>query len=133
MADPFRFELVTPERVVMALDAEQAVVPGVEGEFTMLAGHAPLVSTLRAGVVEISAGGARHSIYVNGGFAEAEPDRLTILALKAIRLAELDTAALAEEIRAAEAALESAKDDAAIFMAHRAIETLKGLSGRAAP
>ena len=84
MADTFRFELVSPERVLVSVDAAQVVVPGAEGDFGVLAGHAPLVSTLRPGVVEVTAPDTPAArIFVKGGFAEVEPDRLTILAQRA--------------------------------------------------
>ena len=130
MADTFRFELVSPERVLIAVDAAQVVVPGAEGDFGVLAGHAPFVSTLRPGVVEVTAPGTPAArIFVRGGFAEVEPDRLTILAQRAIDVKELQGAVLAEELRAAEDELGAATDDAARFMAERALDSLRSLSG----
>ena len=132
MAGTFRFELVSPERVLVAVDAEQVLVPGAEGDFTVLVGHAPFVSTLRPGVVEVTAPGAKaERIFVKSGFAEVEPDRLTILAQRAFDVKELQGSVLAEELQAAEAELSAAEDDAARFLAERAVDSLRALSSRA--
>ena len=82
MAGTFKFELVTPERMALSQDATQVRVPGVEGEFTVLAGHAPVISALRPGVIEVSLaeGGETERIFVKGGFAEVGGDRVTVLA-----------------------------------------------------
>ena len=81
MAD-LRFELVTPERQVLAEDVHMVVVPGTEGEFGVLAGHAPFMSTLRDGELAIyrTAGGAPERVRVSGGFAEVSESGLTVLA-----------------------------------------------------
>jgi len=81
MAD-LHFELVTPEKLVMSEDVHMVVVPGTEGEFGVLAGHAPYMSTLRDGELAIyrSAGGAPEKIMVSGGFAEVSERGLTVLA-----------------------------------------------------
>ena len=76
------FELVTPERQVLAADVHMVVVPGVEGEFGVLAGHAPFMTTLRDGDLAVyrTAGGQPERIRVNGGFAEVGERGLTVLA-----------------------------------------------------
>ena len=81
MAD-LHFELVTPERLVRADEVHMVVVPGVEGEFGVMAGHAPFMTTLRDGELKVykSAGGAPESIAVSGGFAEVGDKGLTVLA-----------------------------------------------------
>ena len=81
MAD-LHFELVTPERLVRADEVHMVVVPGVEGEFGVMAGHAPYMTTLRDGELKIykSAGGAPESVAVSGGFAEVGDKGLTVLA-----------------------------------------------------
>jgi F-type H+-transporting ATPase subunit epsilon len=113
MADPFLFELVSPERLLLSEQASAVVVPGSEGQFTMMKGHSPLMSTLRPGVVEATlASGAKQRIFVRGGFADATGDALTILAEQAIPLDEFDAAALAVEIRYAEEDVADAKDPA---------------------
>jgi F-type H+-transporting ATPase subunit epsilon len=81
MAD-LHFELVTPEKLVRSDDVHMVVVPGVEGEFGVMAGHAPFMTTLKDGELKIykTAGGAAESIAVSGGFAEVGDKGLTVLA-----------------------------------------------------
>ena len=87
----FHFELVSPEKLVFLGDVEAVVVPGIEGEFTVLKDHAPLISTMKPGVVVIDETPAKKlRLFVPGGFAEVAPSGLTILADKAIALAELN-------------------------------------------
>ncbi len=77
----FKFELVSPERLLLSEDVEQVVVPGSEGDFTVLAGHAPVLSTLRPGVMDVKLpGGKAKRLYVKAGFAEVDPESLTVLA-----------------------------------------------------
>ena len=106
MADPIHFDLVSPERVLVSEQVESVVVPGSEGYFTVLARHAPLMSTLKPGLVEVRGlGGDVRRIFVRSGFADVTPAGLTILADQATRLEDLDSATLAEEIRRAEESL----------------------------
>ena len=125
----FRFELVSPERVLMSEDVEQVVLPGTEGDFAVLTGHAPFVSTLRPGVLDVTAPGGKKRLLVKGGFAEVDPARLTVLAEQAFDVAHLDGARLATELDAAEAELTAAKDDEARLRAHTLVEQLKSLQG----
>ena len=112
MADPFQFELVSPERLLMSAEVDQVVVPGSEGYFTVLKGHAPFMSTLKPGVVDVTpaGGGAVDRIFVRGGFADVNTDGLTILAEQAIPLAEVNADMLAQEVRNAEEDVADAKD-----------------------
>ena len=132
MAGTFKFELVSPERVLLSIDADQVVVPGAEGEFAVLAGHAPVIATLRPGVLDVTAGGTKRRLFVKSGFAEVDPARLTVLAEKAYDVDDLTPAAIAEELKAAEAELAGAKDDNAKMMADTLVSELKRLSARAA-
>ncbi len=132
MAGTFRFELVSPERVLMAVDADQVVVPGTDGDFTVLSGHVPVISTLRPGVLDVTVGGTRKRLFVKSGFVEVDPSRLTVLAEKAYDVDELSAATLADELKTAEAELASAKDDTAKRMANTLVSELKQLSARAA-
>jgi F-type H+-transporting ATPase subunit epsilon len=132
MAGTFKFELVSPERVLLSIDADQVVVPGSDGEFAVLAGHAPVIATLRPGVLDVTAGGSKRRLFVKSGFAEVDPSRLTVLAEKAYDVDEMSSAAIANELRAAEAELASAKDDNAKRMADTLVSELKRLSARAA-
>jgi F-type H+-transporting ATPase subunit epsilon len=111
MADPFQFELVSPERLLMSAEVEQVVVPGSEGYFTVMKGHAPFMSTLKPGVVEVkAAGGEDARIFVRGGFADVNTDGLTILAEQAIPLAEVNPDMLAQQVKNAEEDVSDARD-----------------------
>ena len=126
MAGTFKFELVTPERMALSEDVGQVVVPGVEGEFTVLPGHAPVISALRPGVIEVALpeAGGKTRIFVKGGFAEVDADHLTVLAERAIPVEALDVAA---ELETAEAELAAASDDASRLAAASAVERLRAL------
>lgn len=132
MAGTFKFELVSPERVLLSIDADQVVVPGSDGEFAVLAGHAPVIATLRPGVLDVTAGGSKRRLFVKSGFAEVDPSRLTVLAEKAYDVDEMSSSSIAEELKAAEADLAAAKDDNARRMADTLVSELKRLSGKAA-
>jgi F-type H+-transporting ATPase subunit epsilon len=87
----FHFEIVSPEKLVFSGEVEAVVVPGTEGEFTVLKDHAPLISSLKPGIVVIEeTPGGKLRLFVPGGFAEVAPSGLTILANQAIDLADLD-------------------------------------------
>ena len=119
-----KFELVSPEKVLMAEDVEHVVLPGIEGDMGILPGHAPLVSTLRPGMIVVMNGDEKKRIYVKDGFAEFTPDTLNVLAEQAV---DLDKAA-PDEITAlrdeAQSELAAATDDAKRFLANSAIEAL---------
>jgi F-type H+-transporting ATPase subunit epsilon len=138
MAEAFQFELVAPERLLMSEAVDQVVVPGSEGYFTVLKGHAPFMSTLRPGVVDVTpaGGGAAERIFVRGGFADVNADGLTILAEQAIPLGEVDAAMLAQEVKNAEEDVADAKDgatkDAAELKLHQLKEVQAAL-GNSAP
>src|SRR5262249_12347139 len=131
MVATFTFELVTPERLLLSAPAEQVVVPGSEGDFAVLAGHAPVISTLRPGVIEITLPQVRHRIFVKKGVAEADPERLTVLAETAVGVDDLDAGWLASELKAAEAELTEAKDDQSKRMADMLVDVLKRLQVKA--
>lgn len=99
MADKFQFELVSPERLLMAAAADMVVVPGAEGDFGVMAGHAPVVSTIRPGVVEVHEGTTVTKLFVSGGFAEVTPGSLTILAEEAEPLVDVDLSVLDQTIK----------------------------------
>ena len=103
MAATFRFELVSPERLLLAEDVEQVDVPGAEGDFGVLPQHMPLISTLRPGILVVREGGqAAQEYFVRGGFAEVRPTQLIVLAEQAVPVAEIDQAQLDQAIRNAE-------------------------------
>ena len=126
MADTFTFELVSPEKLLISEPVESVLVPGAEGDFQVLANHAPVLSTLRPGLLDVVLpGGKERRIFVRGGFAEAGPDSLTILAQTAIDSADLNKAALAQEIKEAEEDVTDAKDDAGRDKAQGNLDRLK--------
>ena len=128
MAGTFKFELVTPERMVLSQDASQVVVPGIEGAFTVLPGHAPVISALRPGVVDATLGDTRTvRVFVKGGFAEVDPGRVTVLAERAQAVEDMDAATISRELQAAEADFAAATDDARKLAAASAVEQLKAL------
>ncbi|MEQ1718220.1 MAG: F0F1 ATP synthase subunit epsilon [Hyphomicrobium sp.] len=132
MAGTFKFELVSPERILLSVDADQVVVPGADGDFAVLAGHAPVIATLRPGVLDVTAGTTRKKLFVKSGFAEVDPARLTVLAQKAYDVDEMTPAIVADELKTAEAELAAAKDDDARAMADTLVSELKRLAGKAA-
>jgi F-type H+-transporting ATPase subunit epsilon len=122
----FRFDLVSPEQLVFSGEVEHVVVPGTEGEFGVLAGHAPMIAMLRPGVVRIL-GPDEQDILVVGGFAEVGPEGLTILADRAVPLAEVDPAVLAGEIKDAEEDVADATDDAIRDRLQHKLDQLRGV------
>lgn len=94
----FHFNLVSPERIAFSGEVEQVDIPGVEGDLGVMAGHSPLVTTLRPGVMTITAGGKHEKVIVLGGLAEISDKGLTVLADTATAVAELDLAAFADSI-----------------------------------
>jgi F-type H+-transporting ATPase subunit epsilon len=112
MADTVEFELVAPERLLVSTPVEMVVVPGAEGDFGVLPGHAPFISPVRTGVIDVYENGAVNSrIFVSGGFAEVTPQRCTVLADEAISLAEADRSKADERVAAARVALGDAETD----------------------
>ena len=95
----FRFDLVSPEKLLFAGDVGQVDLPGSEGDLGVLAGHAPLVTALRPGIITVYREGGDLRIVVNGGFAEVGPAGLTVLADTAVPLEAFDRAVLAGEIK----------------------------------
>ena len=109
---PFPFELVSPDKVLFSGPAQSVVVPGYEGDFQVLADHAPSMSAVRPGVISIAdASGARHRVFVRGGFADVNPLGLTILAETAIPFEDLNAAHLDQEIKNAEEDVADASED----------------------
>ena len=99
----FHFELVSPEAIAFAGDVDQVDIPGIEGDFGVLAGHAPMVATIRPGILTVMAGGKQTRIVVLGGTAEVSEKGLTVLADVARAVADLDQTILAKHIAQLEA------------------------------
>jgi F-type H+-transporting ATPase subunit epsilon len=95
----FHFDLVSPEKLLFAGDVGQVDLPGSEGDLGVLAGHAPLVTALRPGIIVVFREGGDLRVVVNGGFAEVGPSGLTVLADMAVPVEEFDAAVLAGEIK----------------------------------
>jgi F-type H+-transporting ATPase subunit epsilon len=92
------FELVSPERLVFSGEVDQVDVPGAEGDFGVLAGHAPLVTTIRPGILTVFTGGNAQKIVVLGGFAEVSAEGLTVLADLAEAVEDIDRAIVTKQI-----------------------------------
>ncbi|HKQ95930.1 MAG TPA: F0F1 ATP synthase subunit epsilon [Aestuariivirgaceae bacterium] len=127
--DLLKFELVSPERLLLSAEVQQVVVPGTEGLFAVLPGHAPVLSTLQPGVVEITlADGQVDRVFVRGGFAEVNPRGLTVLAEVAIPLSELNAEVLAAEVKNAEEDVADASDDETRRRAQESLDHLRELT-----
>jgi F-type H+-transporting ATPase subunit epsilon len=94
----FHFDLVSPEKLAFSGEVDQVDIPGVEGDFGVLAGHAPVVAALRPGILTITTGGKHEKVIVLGGLAEVSDKGLTVLADVATSLAELDRAQFAATV-----------------------------------
>ena len=128
MSDSFKFELVSPERLLVSGSVEQVVVPGAEGEMTVLAHHAPLLTPLRPGLLDIRYPGGEHKrFFVRGGFAEVSPAGLIVLAETAIDLVELDSAQLSQAIKDSEEDVADAADNSARDRAQTKLDHLRQL------
>lgn len=126
MPDPFKFELVSPERLLVSGEVEQVLVPGAEGDMTVLAHHAPVLTTLKPGVLDIGYPGGEHQrFFLRGGFAEVNPAGLIVLAETAIDLVELDAGKLAQAIKDAEEDVADASEDAARDRAQTRLDHLR--------
>src|SRR6201988_4884141 len=112
MPDLVQFELVTPERLILSTEVEMVVVPGTEGNFGVLPGHAPLISTIRPGMIEIyeTRPTISERIFVVSGIAEVTPERCTVLAEEAMAPASLDRAATEAELQVIEGNLSSLRE-----------------------
>ena len=101
----FHFDLVSPEKLAFSGEVDQVDVPGVEGDFGVLAGHAPVVAAIRPGILTVTSGGTHQKIIVLGGLAEVSDNSLTVLADVATSIQELDRAKFADTISEMEAKL----------------------------
>ena len=123
----FRFELVSPERLVFAGEVSQVDVPGEEGEFGILAGHAPYIATLKPGLLTIHGNGEPQRIVMRGGLAEMGPTGLTVLAEQAVPVAEINAAMIAQAIKDSEEDVADADNDMARDKARARLEQLQTL------
>ncbi|HSM96865.1 MAG TPA: F0F1 ATP synthase subunit epsilon [Rhizomicrobium sp.] len=112
MADKIAFDLVSPERLLLTEEADMVTVPGAEGYMGVMAGHMPLVSTLRAGMIDVQKDGQDRRFFIRGGFTEINPEKIVVLAEEAIPMEEFDIAVLDQRIKDTEEDLIAAKSDA---------------------
>src|SRR3954470_23876539 len=101
----FHFDLVSPEKLAFSGEVDQVDVPGVEGDFGVLAGRAPVVASVRPGILTVTTGGTHQKIIVLGGIAEVSDKGLTVLADVATSIQDIDRAAFADKIAGMEAKL----------------------------
>lgn len=128
MADKLTFELVAPERLVASEQVEMVTVPGEQGDFGVLPGHAPVLSVLRPGLIVVQDEGREtRRVFVGGGFAEVTPQGLTVLAERPIDPTGVDPAQLDQDIRDAEEDVGDARDDHARLAAERRLNELLAL------
>jgi F-type H+-transporting ATPase subunit epsilon len=112
MADTLQFDLVSPERRLASVEAREVQIPGADGDMTAMADHAPMITTLRPGVLRVVHGGGSDDYVVSGGFAEVTAGGVSVLAEQALPRAEVTQAVYDEMLAAARAAHSSAASDA---------------------
>jgi F-type H+-transporting ATPase subunit epsilon len=125
----FHFELVSPEKLTYVGEVDQVDVPGLEGDFGVLADHAPLVATLRPGILVAVVGGKREKFVVLGGVAQMSANRLTVLADVATTLAEVDRQALADRIEEMEEKLKNGEPGHELDREIERLDHFKSLRG----
>ena len=134
MAQPFKFELVSPERLLVSEQVESVVIPGAEGEMTVMAEHAPVMTTIKPGVVTVkAASGGEERYVVFGGFADILPSGCTLLAESAVAVKDIDRADVARRIQEAKEDVADAKDDASRTKAEQFLHQLTTLEGALLP
>lgn len=112
MAEKIKFELVSPAKLLVSQPVDMVVVPGTEGDFGALALHAPMIATVRPGVIDVHDNGkVANQIFVAGGFAEVNEERVTVLAEEAFALAEVTKEMAEKRVKSARQALADAKSD----------------------
>lgn len=132
MAEKIQFELVSPAKLLMSNPVDMVVVPGSEGDFGALPRHAPMIATLRPGVIDVHDNGKVSArIFVAGGFAEVNEERVTVLAEEAIPVAELSKDAAQARLKAARDALAAAKTDLEKTQAERQIAVATAMEAAA--
>jgi F-type H+-transporting ATPase subunit epsilon len=133
MADKILFELVSPARLLVSSSVDMVVVPGTEGDFGALALHAPVIATVRPGVIDIHDGGKiADRVFVAGGFAEVTEERITVLAEEALPLNELTQEVAAARLRTAKEALDDAKTERDKLAAQRQVAIADAMVAAAA-
>jgi F-type H+-transporting ATPase subunit epsilon len=133
MAEKIQFELVSPAKLLVSSAVDMVVVPGTEGDFGALARHAPLIATVRPGVIDIHDNGkVSNRIFVAGGFAEVNEERITVLAEEAVPVAELTAADAEERLKAAREELNDARTEAEKAAAEKKVAVAIAMQAAAA-
>ena len=128
MAASFKFELVSPERLLVSEEVQHVVIPGAEGEMTVMANHAPVMTIIKPGVVTVKpVSGADERYVVFGGFADILPEGCTLLAESAVAVGDIDRTDLARRIQEAKEDVADAKDDQAKTRAEQFLAQLTTL------
>ncbi|EIM73748.1 F0F1 ATP synthase subunit epsilon [Nitratireductor aquibiodomus RA22] len=133
MAQSFKFDLVSPERLLVSQDVESVVIPGTEGELTVMATHAPTMTSIKPGVVAVAADGKTERYVVFGGFADILPDSCTVLAESAVHVDDINREDLARRIQDAREDIEDAKDHETRLRAEEFLHQLTTLEGAILP
>lgn len=114
MTQSFQFEIVSPEKLVLSQAVAMVTVPGSEGDYGVLPGHAPIITTLRPGVIAVYQDNdttISDRFFVAGGFAEVTEERCTVLAEEAVRLTDIDRASLDDALKAIDDVIDAAETD----------------------
>ena len=125
----FHFDLVSPEKLAFSGEVDQVDVPGVEGDFGVLAGHAPVVASIRPGILTVISGGTKQKIIVLGGLAEVSDKGLTVLADVATSLQDMDRTKFADDIAEMEAKLNE-KEGSELDHAVERLDHFKSIQGQ---
>jgi F-type H+-transporting ATPase subunit epsilon len=127
MAQAFKFDLVSPERLLLSESVISVVIPGTDGEMTVMALHAPTMTSLKPGVVTVNRGSGSDRYVVFGGFADITPEGCTLLAESAVHVSEIDKAEIERRMQFAREDLKDAKDDAGRAKASEYLDHLSTL------
>lgn len=125
MVAKIAFDLVSPEKLLLSAQADMVTVPGTEGYMGVMAGHSPVVTTLRAGMIDVNLDGKDDRYFIRGGFAEIGPAKITVLAEEAIPMTDLDLAVLDQRIKDAQEDELGAENDAERLRAAQLVDDLK--------
>jgi F-type H+-transporting ATPase subunit epsilon len=125
VAAKISFDLLSPEKLLLSAEADMVTVPGTEGYMGVMAGHSPIVTTLRAGMIDVNADGRDDRYFIRGGFAEIGPAKITVLAEEAIPMTELDLAVLDQRIKDAQEDELAAGNDADRLRAAQLVDDLR--------
>jgi F-type H+-transporting ATPase subunit epsilon len=125
MAGKITFDLVSPERLLLSQAVDMVTIPGSEGYMGVMAGHMPLVSTLRAGMINMLNDGAETRFFIMGGFAEINEGKVIVLAEDALPMSELDLAVLDQRIKDAQEDEIAAQTDSERLKAAQRVDDLK--------